>query len=144
MDFLTIAEIFEDMQRTRSRLLLIDHLVGLFKSTPDNTIKKTIYLLQGKLSPTYEGVELGLGEKLTIKAIAESSGISVKEVEDKYGLIGDLGETAKEIAKIAIKIFPSTPKMEEKKLVIKDTFSKDLILEFINVSKSGISVPPRL
>ena len=100
MDFLTIAEIFEDMQRTRSRLLLIDHLVGLFKSTSDNTIKKTIYLLQGKLSPTYEGVELGLGEKLTIKAIAESSGISVKEVEDKYGLIGDLGETAKEIAKI--------------------------------------------
>ena len=100
MDFLTIAEIFEDMQKTRSRLLLIDHLVILFKTTPDNTIKKTIYLLQGKLSPTYEGVELGLGEKLTIKAIAESSGISVKEVEDKYGLIGDLGETAKEIAKI--------------------------------------------
>ena len=100
MDFLTIAEIFEDMQKTRSRLLLIDHLVILFKTTPVNTIKKTIYLLQGKLSPTYEGVELGLGEKLTIKAIAESSGISVKEVEDKYGLIGDLGETAKEIAKI--------------------------------------------
>ncbi|MGZ5490310.1 MAG: ATP-dependent DNA ligase, partial [Nitrososphaeraceae archaeon] len=93
-------EIFEDMQKTRSRLLLIDHLVILFKTTPVNTIKKTIYLLQGKLSPTYEGVELGLGEKLTIKAIAESSGISVKEVEDKYGLIGDLGETAKEIAKI--------------------------------------------
>ncbi|MGZ5550951.1 MAG: ATP-dependent DNA ligase [Nitrososphaeraceae archaeon] len=100
MDFLTIAQIFEDMQKTRSRLLLIDHLVILFKTTPVNTIKKTIYLLQGKLSPTYEGVELGLGEKLTIKAIAESSGISVKEVEDKYGLIGDLGETAKEIAKI--------------------------------------------
>lgn len=100
MDFLTIAQIFEDMQKTRSRLLLIDHLVILFKTTPVNTIKKTIYLLQGKLSPTYEGVELGLGEKLTIKAIAESSGISVKEVDDKYGLIGDLGETAKEIAKI--------------------------------------------
>ena len=100
LDFLTIAQIFEDMQKTRSRLLLIDHLVILFKTTPVNTIKKTIYLLQGKLSPTYEGVELGLGEKLTIKAIAESSGISVKEVEDKYGLIGDLGETAKEIAKI--------------------------------------------
>jgi DNA ligase 1 len=100
LDFLTIAEIFEDMQKTRSRLLLIDHLVILFKTTQVNTIKKTIYLLQGKLSPTYEGVELGLGEKLTIKAIAESSGISIKEVEDKYGLIGDLGETAKEIAKI--------------------------------------------
>ena len=99
MDFLTIAEIFEEMHKTNSRLVLIDHLVTLFKSTPVNTIKKIIYLLQGKLSPASEGIELGLGEKLTIRAIAESSGISVKEVEEKYGKIGDLGETAKEIAK---------------------------------------------
>jgi DNA ligase 1 len=99
LDFLTIAEIFEEMHKTNSRLVLIDHLVTLFKSTPVNTIKKIIYLLQGKLSPASEGIELGLGEKLTIRAIAESSGINVKEVEEKYGKIGDLGETAKEIAK---------------------------------------------
>ena len=99
MDFLEIAEIFEDMHKTNSRLVLIDHLVTLFKKTPVNTIKKIIYLLQGNLSPASEGIELGLGEKLTIKAIAESTGISVKEVEEKYGKIGDLGETAKEIAK---------------------------------------------
>lgn len=99
MDFLTLTEIFEDMHKTNSRLVLIDHLVTLFKRTPVNTIKKIIYLLQGKLSPAYEGDELGLGEKLTIKAIAESSGISVKEVEKKYGIVGDLGDTAKEIAK---------------------------------------------
>lgn len=99
MDFLTLTEIFEDMHKTNSRLVLIDHLVTLFKRTPVNTIKKIIYLLQGKLSPAYEGDELGLGEKLTIKAIAESSGISVKEVEEKYGRVGDLGDTAKEIAK---------------------------------------------
>jgi len=99
LDFLAIAEIFEDMHKTNSRLVLIDHLVTLFKKTPVNTIKKIIYLLQGNLSPASEGIELGLGEKLTIKAIAESTGISVKEVEEKYGKIGDLGETAKEIAK---------------------------------------------
>ena len=99
MDFLAIAEIFEEMHKTNSRLVLIDHLVTLFKRTPVNTIKKIIYLLQGKLFPSSEGIELGLGEKLTIKAIAESTGISVKEVEENYHKIGDLGETAKEIAK---------------------------------------------
>jgi DNA ligase 1 len=99
LDFSPIAEIFEDMHKTNSRLVLIDHLVTLFKRTPFITIQKIIYLLQGKLSPAYEGVELGLGEKLTIKAIAESSGISVKEVAEKFGSVGDLGETAKEIAK---------------------------------------------
>jgi DNA ligase-1 len=99
LDFSPIAEIFEDMYKTNSRLVLIDHLVTLFNRTPFIIIKKIIYLLQGKLSPAYEGVELGLGEKLTIKAIAESSGISVKEVEVKFGSVGDLGEVAKEIAK---------------------------------------------
>ena len=100
MDFLTIAEIFEDMQKTRSRLILIDHLVILFKNTPVNIIKQVIYLLQGKLSPAYEGVELGLGEKLTIKAIAESSGRSVKEVEDKYGISWGFGGNGKRNCKI--------------------------------------------
>ena len=99
MDFLAIVEIFEEMHKTNSRLVLINHLVTLFKRTPVNTIKKIIYLLQGKLFSSSEGIELGLGEKLTIKAIAESTGISVKEVKENYNKIGDLGETAKEIAK---------------------------------------------
>lgn len=99
MDFSIIAEIFEDMEKTKSRLLLIDHLVDLLKKTPNNTIKKIVYLLQGKIYPSFEGIELGLAEKLTIKAIAESTGITVKEVEEIYGKIGDLGEAAREITK---------------------------------------------
>lgn len=99
MDFLAIVDIFEEMHKTNSRLVLINHLVTLFKRTPVTTIKKIIYLLQGKLFSSSEGIELGLGEKLTIKAIAESTGISVKEVKENYNKIGDLGETAKEIAK---------------------------------------------
>src|SRR5688572_9807882 len=87
------------MEKTKSRLLLIDHLVDLLKKTPTSTIKIIVYLLQGKISPSYEGIELGLAEKLTIKAISESTGISVKEVEAMYGKIGDLGEAAKEITK---------------------------------------------
>jgi DNA ligase-1 len=99
LDFSTIAEIFEDMEKTKSRLLLIDHLVDLLKKTPTSTIKIIVYLLQGKICPSYEGIQLGLAEKLTIKAISESTGITVKEVENIYGKIGDLGEAAKEITK---------------------------------------------
>ena len=68
-------------------------------SIPLCTIKKIVYLLQGKIYPSYKGIELGLAEKLTIKAISESTGITVKEVEDIYGKIGDLGEAAREITK---------------------------------------------
>jgi DNA ligase 1 len=99
LDFSTIAEIFEDMEKTKSRLVLIDHLVILLKKTPSSTVKKIVYLLQGKISPSYEGIELGLAEKLTIRSIAESTGITVKEVEEIYGKIGDLGEAARELTK---------------------------------------------
>jgi DNA ligase-1 len=62
LDFSTIAEIFENMEKTKSRLLLIDHLVDLLKKTPTSTIKKIVYLLQGKIYPSYKGIELGLAE----------------------------------------------------------------------------------
>jgi DNA ligase-1 len=52
-----------------------------------------IYLIQGKLHPDYEGVELGLAEKLAIRAITLSSGMDIKVIEQLYRKTGDLGDT---------------------------------------------------
>ena len=87
------------MQKTRSRLILTDFLVQLIKKTPDDTIKKIIYLLQGKIYPDYEGIELGLAEKLTIKSIGQSTGNSAEKIEKIYSEIGDLGETTEQVIK---------------------------------------------
>ena len=99
MEFSIIANIFEEMQKTRSRLILTDFLVQLIKKTPDDTIKRIIYLLQGKIHPDYEGVELGLAEKLTIKSIGQSTGNSAEKIEKIYSEIGDLGETTEQVIK---------------------------------------------
>ena len=87
------------MQKTRSRLILTDFLVQLIKKTPDDTIKRIIYLLQGKIHPDYEGIELGLAEKLTIKSIGQSTGNSAEKIEKIYSEIGDLGETTEQVIK---------------------------------------------
>ena len=94
MEFSVLADSFNKMESTRKRLELTQYLVELFEKTPQEVISKIVYLLQGKLRPDFEGVELGVAEKLAIRAISKSSGIPIKKIEDEYRKGGDLGHAA--------------------------------------------------
>lgn len=94
-----LVDTFEKMEETRSRLLLTDHLVSLLRETQCEIIDKVIYLIQGKLGPSYEGIELGLAEKMAIRALAQSSGKSVTDILAVYRSKGDVGDTAREAMK---------------------------------------------
>ena len=82
------------MENTTKRLELTDHLVDLFHATPPDTISKIVYLIQGKIRPDYEGVELGIAEKLAVRAVSKSSGIQIGKIEDALKKDGDLGRAA--------------------------------------------------
>lgn len=83
------------MEKTSSRLELTDHLVALFKNTPPDILDKVIYLIQGKIAPDYGGIELGLAEKMIVRAIVNSSGVTTEKLYQIYQQTGDLGETIK-------------------------------------------------
>jgi len=100
MEFSIIAEIFERMEDTTKRIELTNLLVELLKKTPKKIIPNAVYLLQGIIRPNFEGVELGVAEKLAIRAISKSSGLSIKKIEDDYKKCGDLGITASNILKL--------------------------------------------
>ena len=100
MDFSIVAEIFEKMENTAKRIELTNILVELLKKTPKKIIPNAVYLLQGIIRPNFEGVELGIAEKLAIRAISKSSGLSIKKIEDDYRKVGDLGLTASNILKL--------------------------------------------
>jgi DNA ligase-1 len=87
------------MESTTKRLELTQHLVELFEKTPQDVISRIVYLLQGKLRPDFEGIELGVAEKLAIRAIAKSSGSdnAEKKIEEEYRKGGDLGQAASKI-----------------------------------------------
>ena len=91
MEFSILAESFNKMESTRKRLELTQFLVELFEKTPDDVISKIIYLIQGKLRPDFEGVELGVSEKLVLRAAKKSLGINEKEIISTLNKIGDLG-----------------------------------------------------
>ena len=82
------------MESTSKRLELTQHLVELFENTPQDVISKIVYLLQGKIRPDFEGIELGVAEKLAIRAISKSSGLTTKKIEEEYRKTGDLGQAA--------------------------------------------------
>ena len=94
MEFAVLANAFKKMEDTTKRLELTQILVDLFKVTSSELIPKIVYLIQGKLRPDYEGVELGVAEKLAIKAISKSSAIPIKKIEEEYRKSGDLGHAA--------------------------------------------------
>ena len=97
MKFSILAESLNKMESTTKRLELTQHLVELFEKTPQEVVSIIVYLLQGKLRPDFEGVELGVAEKLAIRAISKSSGITTKKIEEEYQKSGDLGQAATKI-----------------------------------------------
>jgi len=99
LDLSLLIDAFEQMENTRSRLDLTDILVSLFRKTPRDLIDKVVYFIQGKLAPDYEALDLGLAEKMAIRAIAYSSGSPIHLVERAYQSTGDIGDAAGQIMK---------------------------------------------
>jgi DNA ligase-1 len=97
LDFQLVAETFSDLENTSGRLEMTDILAELFKKTKHAEIDKLVYLMQGILLPPYEGVDVGVGERFAIGAIAASAGYSINEVDKHYKKSGDLGLTAEEL-----------------------------------------------
>jgi DNA ligase-1 len=94
LKYSVIADAYEKIEATTKRLEMTDHLVKLLEDTPKDVIDKVVYLTQGKLYPDFVGIEIGIAEKLAIRAVARATGHSEKEIEEDLRKTGDLGETA--------------------------------------------------
>lgn len=99
MFFREVANLFNEIENSSSRLVMTKHLAELFKKTPFKDAKRVVYLLQGRISPQFEGSEIGFGEKLITQGIAKASGFEREEVDKVFNKIGDLGNTAEEFVK---------------------------------------------
>jgi DNA ligase-1 len=73
---------------------MTDLLVSLLTNTPKELVDKVVYLTRGRIYPDFVGIEIGVAEKLAIKALARASGRSEAEIEEDIKKTGDIGETA--------------------------------------------------
>src|SRR6266849_8883680 len=97
MQYSKLVEIFEKIGATSKRLEITSLLVLLLKETPPSVIDKVVYLTQGKLYADYLGVELGVAEKLLIRAVALVTGENEAHVSSTYKRTGDVGTTVEKL-----------------------------------------------
>src|SRR4051794_16506634 len=121
MKFASLATYFEKLEATSSRLELIQILSDLFKTSDDSQeISEICYLVQGRIAPFYEPIEIGMADKMAASAIALACGVERDEVLKQYAKVGDLGEVAQQLsAKFPHKGDPSD-KIQNAKLSVND------------------------
>jgi DNA ligase 1 len=93
----TVAEAYRDLEQATGRLALTDRLAALLAATPAGLLPTVCYLCQGLIASEFAGVDLGLAEKLAVRAVATATGASPQRVADSVRESGDLGQAAEQL-----------------------------------------------
>ncbi|KAI0052879.1 ATP-dependent DNA ligase [Auriscalpium vulgare] len=114
--YAALAKTFALIEATTKRIEKTSLLTGLLllviqrsKKGDSHSLLQTLYLCINRLSPDYEGIELGIGESLLIKAIGESTGRSIAVVKSDLKKEGDLGLVAMKSKNMQKTLFKPKP-----------------------------------
>ena len=97
MRYLIVAEAYRDLEQVSSRLALTERLAALLAQTPAGLLPTVCYLCQGLIAPEFAGVDLGLAEKLAVRAVATAAGTDAAQVTALVRETGDLGQAAERL-----------------------------------------------
>src|SRR6202048_416965 len=98
MTFAELSAYLDRLGSTSSRNELVKTLAELYRKSSPDEIQPLTYLIQGRLVPFFEPVEIGLGDKLVIAAIAQAFATPGDQVTKLFGRLGDLGLVAAQLA----------------------------------------------
>ncbi len=94
MNYSKLVELYENLEKTPSRLDKVLMISDFLKEATDDNIRMSILLLQGKVFPKWSDKEIGIASKTAAKIISRTSGISDKQVMKEFSETGDLGLVA--------------------------------------------------
>jgi DNA ligase 1 len=92
-----VAEAYRDLEQSTGRLALTGRLAELLAATPAGLLPTVCYLCQGLIAPEFAGVDLGLAEKLAMRAVATATGTGPEQVANLLRETGDLGVAAEQL-----------------------------------------------
>ena len=93
MDYERLCDFYERLEATTKRLEMTDILVDLLREAGDD-VRPVVYLTRGQLAADFEGIELGVAEKLVIRSLSFVTGCPDEDVVRAYHEKGDLGDAA--------------------------------------------------
>ena len=97
MLYSVVSDYFGRLEGTSSRNEMTELFASLLKETPLDELPSLVYLTQGKLKPDYEGVEVGIAEKMALRAVTTASGLPEETVNRTYIKLGDIGSAAEQL-----------------------------------------------
>ena len=97
MRYLIVAEAYRDLEQVTGRLVLTERLAALLAQTPAELLPTVCYLCQGLIAPEFAGVDLGLAEKMAVRAVGAATGAEPAEVAGLVREVGDLGQAAEQL-----------------------------------------------
>src|SRR6476659_5930595 len=97
MRYLIVAEAYRDLEQASGRLVLIERMAELVTQTPAELLPTVCYLCQGQIAPEFAGIDLGLAEKMAIRALAAATGAETAQVAVYVRETGDLGQAAEQL-----------------------------------------------
>ena len=95
--YLALIDTFESISKVSGRLDKESLFCRLFRaiiSTTPLELDAIVHLASNSVGPAYEGLELGIGDSLLVKAVCEATGRKKDAVEEDYEKEGDLGNVA--------------------------------------------------
>ncbi|MFL6127688.1 MAG: ATP-dependent DNA ligase [Mycobacteriales bacterium] len=113
MRYEIVAEAYGDLERATGRLALIERLAALVRETPADLLPTVCYLCQGLIAPEFAGIDLGLAEKLAVRAVATATGTDPAEVAGTLRETGDLGQAAERLLAATAAGRPATLEVPE-------------------------------
>ena len=92
-----LCDAFADVSNVSARLECILRMAHCFHAilhrSPDS-LREAVYLTLNKLAPDQEGLELGVGDAILTKAVADGCCRTVAYIKEQYQKTGDLAEVA--------------------------------------------------
>ena len=114
MKFADLSAHLDQMEATSSRNELVRILSEVYQACSAEELAPITYLIQGRLAPFFEPVEIGLGQGLLVTAIAVAYGTPKADVNKLYKEAGDLGVTAERLAKASRRKPPSVVEVHQR------------------------------
>src|SRR3989344_2311520 len=99
MDYSELVNLYEALEKTTKRLEKTEILSNFLKKIDKEDFEFVMYLLQGRVFPSWDERKIGMSSRIMLKVIAKSSGVSSEKVEDEWRKIGDLGMVSEELIK---------------------------------------------
>ena len=91
--YLALVRTFDEVSHVSGRIDKENLFEKLFRAvllTSPGDLDVLVYLASNQVSPVYDGLELGIGDSLLVKAVCEATGRKREAVQEDYEKEGDL------------------------------------------------------